>query len=175
MSWIWLRNYTLETGGKSFKTLYHRQHWCLPSDLCPNRAIRSCWITLKRLIFEHITVFYFPPSIRYFGVFLSLSLKQSAYFGLQNSLSHPSAISLHWPVTNFPISPHDWLMGRSRCPSLYLSWKTALCVIYLNDKCDPSSCWRTQCWKGMPGTDQAISLHLHAKSAHTSIAAAARK
>lgn len=41
-------------------------------------------------------------------------------------------------------APPDWVMGRSRCPSLYLSLQTALSVIYLCDKRGPSLCWRRE-------------------------------
>lgn len=76
---------------------------------------------------------------------LSLCLKKSQHIaGCRIHFHLPSTINLHWPVTNFPIGPPDWLMGRSRCPSLYLSWQTALSVIYLRDKCGPSSCWRAR-------------------------------
>lgn len=155
----------------SFKHLLPRQHWYLPQGIAsyPNTAIRGCWKTLKLEIFEDIPVFSFLASIKEFGVFLSLSLwlKRSQHIsGCRNHFHLPSTINLNWAVTNFPISPPDWLMGRSRCPSLYLSWQTALSVIYLHDKRGPSSCWRAQHEKGEPGIDRAVCLHLRTESAH---------
>lgn len=96
-----------------------------------SRAIRSCWITLKLLIFEHIPVFHFPSSIKYFGAFFSLSLKVIIFQSVEltfTSLSHQLALACH----KLPYQPPWLINGKEQMSkSVSIMEDSSLLFIYV--------------------------------------------
>lgn len=148
-----------------FQALLPRQHRYLPwgTASSPNRAIRKCWTTskLEILYFLYFLFLHLSKNLVYF---LSPAETESAYFGWQNSLSPSLNHQLTPGRHKFPNQPPWLINGKEQTPkSVSIAAHSSLC--YLPDKHSPTSCWRAWHWRGEPGIDRAVCLHLRTESA----------